>query len=159
MTIFEVLGRQHGELDTMFRQVHDALASSRMDAARDMFQKLSTKLLGMMHAEHAVVYPQFVFLADLGDEVSRAIREHSKIEEAVNHVRLAPLDADGFCGAVMKLQLMIADHHETDEWILFPVATLRLSGDAQRKLATEYQAYEPLAEAVAAPSITWDIAA
>jgi hypothetical protein len=159
MTIFEVLGRQHGELDTMFRQVHDRLASGRIDAARETFQSLSTKLLGMMHAEHTVVYPKFVYLADLGDEVSRAIREHSKIEDAVNHIRLAPLDAEGFRGAVTRLQVLISDHQETEEWILFPVATLRMSGDVQRQLATEYQAYEPLAEAVAAPSITWDIAA
>ncbi len=155
-TIFEVLGRQHGALDTLFRQVHDALATGRERAAREGFAKLSTRVLGLMHAEHSIVYPQFAFLAGLSDEVSRAIREHDRIEQTINHIRLVPLTVEEFQGAVTRLQVLISDHLETAEWILFPVATMRLSGDDARRIASEYLAYEPVATSVAAASITWD---
>ena len=157
-TIFEVLGRQHGELDTLFRQVHDALVSGRESTARHRFAELSTRLLGFMHAEHSIVYPQFAFMAGLEDEVRRAVREHDQIEQAINHLRLAPLSAEEFQGALTRLQCLLADHLETEEWILFPVATLRLSGDDARRIAAEYLAYEPVAMSVAQPSITYDAA-
>jgi hypothetical protein len=157
-TIFEVLGRQHGELDTLFRQVHGTLATGRESAARTRFAELSTRLLGMMHAEHSIVYPQFAFLAGLEDEVRRAVREHDQIEQRINHLRLAPLALEAFADGLTQLQCLLADHQETEEWILFPVATLRLSGDDARRIAAEYLAYGPVAMSVAQPSITYDAA-
>jgi len=155
MTIFDVLARQHGEIDGLFRELQAELAAGHEVEARTRFQALSTKLIACMRAEHAVVYPRFAFEAGLDDEVARAIREHDRIEQAINHLRLAPLAPDAWNGAVTRLQLLVADHLETEEWILFPVARLRLTSEAASKLAADFEAYQPVAAAVAAPSITY----
>lgn len=108
-----------------------------------------------MRAEHAVVYPRFAFDAGLEDEVTRAIREHDRIEQAINHLRLSGLGPDAWGGAMTRLQLLVSDHLETEEWILFPVARLRLSTEAATAIAAEFEAYQPVAASVAAPSITY----
>ncbi len=159
MTIFELLARKHGEIDALFRQTHDALAASRADQARNWFDILSTTLIACMRAEHAVVYPRFAHLAGLEDEVIQAIREHDRIEQAVNHLRLAPLAPDAWHGALTRLQVLVNDHVETAAWILFPVARLRLSTAEGTKIGEEFAAYEPIAASVASPSITYDMEA
>lgn len=155
-TIFEILGWQQGELEMLFRQVNDASGRGRLELARSRFVELSNKLLGVMHAEDTIVYPQFARLADLQEECIRASHEHARIESAVNHIRLAGLSDDAWRGAVTRLQVLCADHLETEEWILFPVATLRISTADAARIGAEFLAYEPVAESVAAPSITWE---
>ncbi|MDQ3366270.1 MAG: hemerythrin domain-containing protein [Myxococcota bacterium] len=155
MTIFDVLAEQHGQIDALFREVQSALGGHKNRVARARFQELSTKLIACMRTEHAIVYPRFAFLAGLEDEVVRAIREHDKIEQAINHLRLGALAPDLFQGALTRLQLLVADHVETEEWILFPVARLRLTTEDARQLADEFRAFQPVAAAAAAPSITY----
>lgn len=157
MTIFELLARKHGEIDALFRQTQDALAASRADQARTWFDMLSTSLIACMRAENAVVYPRFAHLAGLEDEVIHAIREHDRIEQAVNHLRLVPLTLDAWQGALTRLQVLVCDHVETEEWILCPVARLRLTTAEATKLGEEFAAYEPIAASVASPSITYDM--
>lgn len=159
MTVFELLARKHGEIDALFSQTHDALAASRPDQARTWFDLLSTNLIACMRAENAVVYPRFAHLAGLEDEVIQAIREHDRIEQAVNHLRLVPLTQDAWQGALTRLQVMVTNHVETEDWILFPVARLRLSTAEATKIGEEFAAYEPIAASVASPSITYDMEA
>ncbi|MBA3820622.1 MAG: hemerythrin domain-containing protein [Deltaproteobacteria bacterium] len=155
MTIFEVLAEQHGRVEALFREVQSALGANKDRVARARFQELSTTLIACMRTEHAIVYPRFAFLAGLDEEVTRAIREHDRIEQAINHLRLGALTPDLYQGALTRLQLLVADHVETEEWILFPVARLRLSTEDARKLADEFRAFQPVAAAAAAPSITY----
>ena len=149
MTIFDLLAQQHAEVEAAFREIHQTL-----DRAR--FTAFSTKLLASMRAEHAVVYPAFAFHAGLDDEVKRAIREHDKIEQAINHLRLVPLTPDEWRGAFTRLQVLVTDHFETEEWILFPVARLRLATELAKRLATEFTAHATLALPTTACSITYD---
>lgn len=155
MTIFEVLAKQHGEVEALFREVKHAAAGGNEAAAHATFQTLSTQLIACMRAEHAVVYPRFAFLAGLEDEVARAIREHDRIEQAINSLRLAALPLELWQAALTRLQALVTDHVETEEWILFPVARLRLTREQVTQIAVEFAAYQPVAASVAAPSITY----
>ena len=158
MTIFELLAQQHVEIDAAFRDIHAALERKEHGAARALFSKLSTKLLASMRAEHAVVYPCFAYDAGLEDEIKRAIREHQSIEQSINHLRLIPLAPDPWHGALTRLQILVADHLETEEWILFPVARLRLSPAQATKLAAEFIAFRTIAMPTTSCTITYDAA-
>lgn len=156
MTIFELLAREHVEVSAAFRDIHAALERKDHGAARTRFDALSAKVLASMRAEHAVVYPSFAYHAGLTDEVQRAIREHQSIEQSINQLRLIPLAPEAWCGALTRLQLLVADHLETEEWILFPVARLRLSLDQATRLAVEFLAYRSRALPTTGCSITYE---
>jgi hypothetical protein len=158
MTIFELLALQHVDVEVTFRDIHAAVERNRHDTARSLFTALSTKLLASMCAEHAVVYPTFAYHAGLDDEVKRAIREHGRIEEWINHMRLAPLSHLTWHGALTRLQILVSDHIETEEWILFPVARLRLTSAHTTRLAAEFSAFQALALPTTSCSITYDAA-
>lgn len=156
MTVFELLARQHVEVETGFRDIHAALERKDHGTARSLFSRLSTRLLASMRSEHAVVYPAFAYHAGLDDEVKRAIREHGKIEQSINQLRLVPLAPEAWRGALTRLQILVAEHLETEEWILFPVARLRLTTAQTTKLAAEYLAFEAIALPTTRCSITYD---
>ena len=158
MTIFELLAQEHVEVEAAFRDIHAALERKDHGLARSRFGKLSTKLLAAMRSEHAVVYPSFAYQAGLDDEVKRAVREHQTIEQTINHLRLIPLALDAWQGALTRLQVLVADHMETEEWILFPVARLRLSAEQATKLAAEFLAFRTIAMPTTSCSITYDAA-
>lgn len=153
MTIFEVLAREHAEIDARFTRVRDA---STPEAAREPFQALATKLITCMRAEHAIVYPRFAFLAGLDDEVAQAVREHDRVEQAINYLRLSTLGPDAWHAGVSRLQQLVRNHLETEEWILIPVARLRLSNEDIVKIGEEFLSFEPIAASAAAPSITYE---
>lgn len=159
MTIFDVLAERQRELETLFRRTTEAFGGGRSDEARSLAQELTTKLLACMRAEHSIVYPCFAFSAGLGDEVARAIEEHGRIEDAINWLRIGPQDDWAWRGALTALQLMVANHVETEEYFLFPVARLRLTPEQASQLAREFATFEPLAASVAQPSITYDLVA
>jgi len=159
MTIVELLQRKHHEVDALFSEVDYAAAASKYRLARATFRGLSIKLIASMRAVNAVVYPRFAFHARLAAEVTDASREHYRIERAINHIRIGALAPEEWRAAVRELRRMVDDHATAAECALFPFATLALTGDELRTIATEFLAYEPVAASVAGPSITYDTAA
>ena len=117
MTIFEVLAREHADIEALFARVRDATTP---DAAREPFQALAMRLITCMRAEHAIVYPRFAFLAGLDDEVAQAVREHDRVEQAINYLRLSTLEAEAWHAGVARLQQLVRNHVETEEWICRP---------------------------------------
>ena len=158
MTIFELLAQEHVEVEAAFRDIHAALERKDHGVARSLFFGLSTRLLASMRSEHAVVYPCFAYHAGLEEEVRRAIYEHQKIEQSINQLRLIPLAPESWRGALTRLQILVADHLETEEWILFPVARLRLSAARAMKLTDEFIAFQTIALPTTGCSITYDAA-
>jgi len=158
MTIVELLQRKHHEVDALFSEIDYAAAASKHRLARATFRGLSIKLIASMRAVHAVVYPRFAFHG-LAAEVTDASREHYRIERAINHIRIGALSPEEWRAAVRELRWMVDDHATAAECALFPFATLALTGDELRTIATEFLAYEPVAASVAGPSITYDTAA
>ena len=156
MTIFELLTRDHRQLDMRFREVHAFMVDGQLEAAHEAFQALSVTLLGSMRAEHAVVYPRFAFVG-LREEVTQALREHDQIEQTVNHIRLAGLPAAEWQRSVELLERQIRAHVEAEETVLFPFARWALSDQDALDLAAEFEGYQPFAASVSGPSITYQM--
>jgi hypothetical protein len=155
-TIFDVLTKQHREIEELFGDVQNAIDSEQLELAERSFQLLSIKLIAGMNAEHAVVYPRFADSAGLVEEVVQALREHDAIERAINHVRVGALSADQWCDGIARLGRLVADHADFEECTLFPIAQLTLPPELQRKLVADYRGYVPIATSVAGVSITYD---
>ncbi len=154
-TIFDALTRQHRDIEELFGAVQDAIASDQLPLAETRFHRLSIKLIAGISAAHAVVYPRFADSAGLVGEVGQARREHDAIEQEINHVRVGTLSAQHWRDSIARLGRMVADHAEFEECELFPIAQLMLPPAQQRKLAADFQSYEPVAASVAGVSITY----
>jgi hypothetical protein len=156
VTIFDLLAAKQEAIEALFRRTHDAANAGDTERARSVFGELSALLVGVMRAEHAVVYPVFVYSAGLAHEVSQALRDHREIEDAVNHIRLSGLEPEAWAGAVVRLHGHVAMHLDLEELVMFPVARLRLTNEEMRKLAEDFIAAEPRTHAVAGASITYE---
>ncbi|HEU0032061.1 MAG TPA: hemerythrin domain-containing protein [Kofleriaceae bacterium] len=144
-------------MEPLFRQIEAAATAGEPARARELFHTLSTRLIACMRAEHSIVYPKFAFAANLGDEVREASREHDRIERAINQIRIAPLSDEDWLTAVRQLERSVAEHAQSEEWVLFPIASLALSHEELRGLGEEFQRYQAIAASVAGASITYDI--
>lgn len=158
MTIVEVLQHVHREIDALFQEVEDASAANKHRLAREVFRKLSNRLIACMRAEHAVVYPHLAF-AHLAAEVELSTREHARIEREINQIRLGAMPPELWRGRVKTLRQRVADHAISEKWVVFPIATLMLSADELQTIANDFRAYEAVAASVAGPSITYDTVA
>lgn len=155
MTIFDVLTRQHREVEELFGDVQNAINTSQLELARVAFQLLSNKLIAGMHAEHTMVYPQLAKHAGLGDEVAEAVRDHDAIEQAINHVRVGTVTDDQWCEGVARLGKLVADHADFEEENLFPMARLSLTTAQVYALAADYARVKSVEAPMAGVSITY----
>ena len=156
MTIFNVLTRQHREIEEMFGAVQDAIDTSQLSRARVGFQRLSSKLIAGMHAEHTMVYPQLAMHAGLVGEVAEAITQHAAIELAVNHVRVGTVTDEPWCAAVALLRALVADHADFEACTLFPLARLSLTTEQIYGLAEDYTRARRRSAPLAGVSITYE---
>ena len=156
-TIFEALRRSHREVEELFGDVQNAIASGQIELAKTQFQLVSVKLVATMRAEHAVVYPRFAKEAGLMDEVSQALREHTGIERMIDLLRVGGLSSNEWCDAVAQLGSLVADHADCEECTLFPMASLSLDNKALTEIAMDYKARVTETVPIAGASITWDL--
>jgi hypothetical protein len=152
--MFDLLHRQHRELDALF----DDLQLCDDDEAWHLFQTVSTCWIATMRAEHAIVFPHLAARCELHSELREVLRADEHIERAINHVRLAPLCPIEWREAVRALRARIADRATWEQYVLGPLAHLTLSSAELAWLANSYLAFQPVAMAAAAPSITYDFA-
>lgn len=158
MTIFDVLANRQRTIEALFRRVHAAALPEHRPALA-AFVGLSTRLIAVMRAERAVVYPAFVVDAGLDEEVGLARQQHDAIERSIHEIRLAGLTTEAWQGAVTQLHAMVTEHHELEELMLVPMARLRISPEHARKLAADFVVSELLAMTVAGVSITYELPA
>lgn len=156
-TIFEVLRRSHREVEELFGDVQNAIASDQIELAKTLFQVVSVKLVATMRAEHAVVYPRFAKEAGLMDEVTQALNEHTGIERMIDLLRVGGLDSNEWCDAVAQLGSLVADHADCEECTLFPMASLSLDTKALTEIAADYKLRVTATTPIAGASITYEL--
>lgn len=156
-TIFEALRTSHREVEGLFGDVQNAVDSGQIELAKMLFQLVSVKLVAAMRAEHAVVYPRFAKEANLVDEVTEALREHHGIEQMIDLLRVGGLDADEWCDAAAQLGTLVADHADSEECTLFPIASLSFDRKALTEIADDYLSCVKQTVPIAGASITWDL--
>jgi hypothetical protein len=158
-TIFEALRTSHREVEELFGDVQNAVATGQIELAKTLFQLVSVKLVATMRAEHSVVYPRFAKEAGLMDEVSQALREHTGIERMIDLLRVGGLDSNEWCEAVSQLGSLVADHADCEECTLFPMASLSLDNKALTEIAADYKARVTETVPIAGASITYELPA
>jgi hypothetical protein len=158
MTIFEALRATHREIEGLFGDVQNAIATDQYEIAEMLFQLTSVKIVSAMRAEHAVVYPRFAREAGLVDEVSQALREHSGIEHMVDLIRVGGLEYTEWCAAVAQLGELVADHADCEECTLFPIASLSFSSDQLTEMGRDYEERMKQIAPIAGTSITYELA-
>jgi hypothetical protein len=138
MTIVEVLQHVHQDIDALFQEVEGASVANKHRVAREVFRKLSNRLIACMRAEHAVVYPHLAF-AHLAAEVELATREHARIEGEINQIRLGAMPPELWRARVKSLRQRVADHAISEKWVVFPIATLMLLARRAQTIANDFQ--------------------
>jgi hypothetical protein len=154
-TIFDALRSSHRDVEELFGDLQNAIATQQVELAKTLFQLVSMKLIASMSAEHAVVYPRFAHEANLGDEVAQALREHDGITRMIDLLRIGGLDYDDWCESVAQLGGLVADHSDCEECVLFPIAGLSLSTEALHTLAAEYEDAVKRTRPISGASITY----
>lgn len=156
-TIFEALRSSHRDVEELFGDVQNAVATGQLELAKTLFQLVSVKLVATMRAEHEVVYPRFAKEAGLVDEVTQALQEHAGIERMIDLLRVGGLHADDWCDAVAQLGSLVADHADCEECTLFPIASQSLDSKALTEIAADYLSRVKQAMPIAGASITWEL--
>jgi hypothetical protein len=157
MTIFDALRKTHREIEDLFGDVQDAVHCDRPGLAEELFQLLTVKIVSAMRAEHAVVYPRFAKEAHLVDEVAEALREHDGIERMIDLLRVGGLPFAEWCEGIAQLGTLVADHADSEECELFPIASLSLTTETLQDIAQDYVARMDQTAPIAGASITYDL--
>ena len=157
MTIFEALRATHREIEGLFGDVQNAIATEQHELAEMLFQLASVKIVSAMRAEHAVVYPRFAKEAGLVDEVAEALREHTGIERMIDLLRVGGLESAEWTAAVEQLGTLVADHADCEECTLFPIASLSLSTETLIEIGRDYQERMQQIAPIAGASITYEL--
>lgn len=157
-TIFDALRTTHREIEELFGDVQNAIATEQAELAEMLFQLASVKIVSAMRAEHSVVYPRFAREAGLVDEVAQALREHSGIEHMIDLLRVGGLDAAEWAAVVNQLGTLVADHVDCEECTLFPIASLSFSSEQLVEMGRDYQEHMKLIAPIAGASITYELA-
>lgn len=158
MSIFDALRATHREIEGLFGDVQNAIATEQHELAEMLFQLASVKIVSAMRAEHSVVYPRFAREAGLVDEVSQALREHDGIERMIDMLRVGGLQSTEWCTAVHQLGTLVADHADCEECTLFPIAGLSFSSDQLAEMGRDYQERVKQIAPIAGTSITYELA-
>lgn len=157
MTIFEALRASHREIEDLFGDVQNAIHTEQLDLAEALFQLVSVKIVAAMRAEHEVVYPRFAKEAGLVDEVTEALGEHNGIERMIDLIRVGGLHGIEWSEAVEQLGTLVADHADSEEYSLFPIASLQLSSEALLEIGRDYQNRIKQNAPISGASITYDL--
>ncbi|MBA3458819.1 MAG: hemerythrin domain-containing protein [Deltaproteobacteria bacterium] len=158
MSLFDALRSTHREIEGLFGDVQNAIATEQHELAEMLFQLASVKIVSAMRAEHSVVYPRFAREAGLVDEVSQALREHDGIERMIDMLRVGGLEPTEWCVAVQQLGTLVADHADCEECTLFPIASLSFSSQQLAEMGRDYQERMAQIAPIAGASITYELA-
>lgn len=158
MSIFEVLGRQHRQIEELVEDTIQQMAKGQTELAFVTFQLLSNKLVACMRAEHATVYPRLEHEAGLVTEVAQARAEHEAIEDAITRLRVGGLVRSAWLVELSNLARLIERHAELEELSLFPMAMLTLAADQVADMTQQFTAALAMATTVADAAITYETA-
>lgn len=158
MTVFEVLLRNHRELDAAF----EAIERTRSFAdAESQFRDLATRIIAYLRAERSVFYPRLARASTdngilAGNELAQVARYQDRIERMIDHLRLGALADETWRAAMRVLRDQVSDLASIEEWTVFPLASLALPMTELCAIADELVMCEPVAIRLSGVTITYD---
>lgn len=154
MTIFEVLRCKHPGIAASFDELD---AGVSREVARAGFAALASRIAACLRAERAVLFPR-VRARSRGsstDELAEATRYHEVIERALERLRVEPLADDAWRAGLGELRQQLVELATTEEWTIFPLASLAFSNAELCAIASELLACEPREAVVAGVTISY----
>ncbi|WII72578.1 hemerythrin domain-containing protein [Bdellovibrio sp. 22V] len=136
-TIYEVLEKDHREVETLFEEIEDALENDR-DMVPELFDTLKTELTAHAKAEQEVFYEPLKVMAEdeEGHELSwEGGEEHHVICLLLNELSRIPFDSDQWAAKLKVLSELVDHHVEEEEEEIFKEAKKVFSNDDARQMA------------------------
>jgi hemerythrin superfamily protein len=134
--IFERLATQHGEVGTMIRRV--GVSTKDSDARRELVPRIRKELLAHARAEDSVVYPVFMKIPGMADDMAHAKEEHDEIEDKLDECLAVGIDDDTFFAKWHAFALEVEKHVIEEEQKIFPKAKRAMTAEQSEELETKF---------------------
>lgn len=125
------LSHDHSMYEELLSQAQDAVDVEDWEAAANVFAELVWHLKSHMAMEEEVLYPAFDRQVNISDNPTEAlIEEHDSIVRTLTDLSalLKSKDPDHILDCLARLQELMLKHHEKEEDIFLPMASLLMQG-------------------------------
>lgn len=138
MTIYELLRKDHREVEKLFESIEDCLDDENFSKAQSLFETLRTELVAHSKAEQEVFYEPLKVVShdEEGKDLSwEGEQEHHVIALLLNELSRLPVEEEAW-KAKIKVLSEIVDHHvEEEEGEIFKEARKCFSNQEAKEIA------------------------
>ncbi len=131
MDVFEVLARDHRELENTFRRIQGA---RDVEERTQLFATLQRELSIHMQVEEEIFYPALNDGSQVGERVHEAAREHAEAKRLLDRVDQEAVGSPVWNAQFESLVEAVSHHLSEEETRLFPEARRLLSTRMQEDL-------------------------
>jgi uncharacterized protein with von Willebrand factor type A (vWA) domain len=136
--VIDVLLAQHGLIQEVFGQVHDAAPDERAKPFDDLVYLLEAHATGERRTIHAALREQLT----ARETADARIAEEDEIEAALGALKSLGVDGDGFDDGFDRLHLAVLTHTANEERDEFPLLRRHIEADRLRAMAGELTAIQ-----------------
>ncbi|PKO84934.1 MAG: hypothetical protein CVU17_01805 [Betaproteobacteria bacterium HGW-Betaproteobacteria-11] len=133
MSIKALLSADHQQCDERFAQAEAAVASHDWATAASGLRALTRGLEAHFLAEEEILFPAFEQASGMSTGPTAVMRlEHGQIRELLEALdqALAAKEDEAFAGAVETLLILLQQHNQKEENILYPMCDRLLDPDS-----------------------------
>ena len=117
--LFELLKRDHRQVERWMTQIEDGAESDR----EDLFTTLQDALEKHMQLEEKHFYPQVIKIVELKDLAVDAGEEHEKVKNFLSQLEDLDVDDEDWISTFIEMKQGILHHVQDEEKKIFPGCT------------------------------------
>lgn len=117
--LFELLKRDHRQVEKWMAQIEDGAESDR----EDIFTTLQDALEKHMQLEEKYFYPQLSKIKELKDLAVDAVDEHEKVKNFLSQLEDLDVDDEEWLSSFIEMKQGIQHHVQDEEKKIFPGCT------------------------------------
>ena len=137
MDIFSLIKKDHQEVTSLFKKLHDAQGSRVM--CEQLFTQLKEELELHSHAEAQVFYPALQEDEVMQEMVEEALDDHQLMAELLEELATTRTGSAAWDEKLQILEEHVQEHVEEEESDIFDVARQFLSEGDAAELAERWQ--------------------
>ncbi|UOF01319.1 hemerythrin domain-containing protein [Bdellovibrio reynosensis] len=163
MTIYELLKKDHREVEKLFKQIEECMDEEEFDQAESLFDTLRTELTAHSKAEAEVFYQPLKMVAknDEGEDLAwEGEQEHHVVALMLNELSRLRAEADEEeYKSKIKVLCELVDHHvEEEEGEIFPEAKKVFSNKEAEEIGRNFQELKERYKGMVDAALAEDIA-
>ena len=120
----------------MIRRV--GVSTKDSDARRELVPRIRSELLAHARAEESVVYPAFMEIPGMAEEMAHAKEEHDEMEDKLDECLAVGIDDDAFFTKWHAFALEVEKHVIEEEQKIFPKAKRAMTEEQSKGLETKF---------------------